>query len=202
MDFGVSVTVRDGDEEYTAVSENANDLSLIKKNVHMRRSYKTRPRKKGDVLTNYRFTAFIVSDGSEFTLNYKSPAEIEIAACTNSPFSMNILGMAVYKKATDSVQITKLNLFFGMDVYADPCEDSAYTEQLTRVIACFRALHEITPVSFGAGLKLEIKVFLDSDDPYNKAVLKRETDAEKIARCVNGAKKRLSEFDLLAKLKK
>ena len=74
MDFGVSVTVWDGDEKYTADSENAEDLSLIKQNINMRRSYKTHPRKRKEVLTNYRFNAIVVrEDGSKFAIKYTSP---------------------------------------------------------------------------------------------------------------------------------
>jgi len=200
MDFGVSVTVWDGDEKYTADSENAEDLSLIKQNVNMRRSYKTRPRKRKEVLTNYRFNAIVVrKDGSKFAIKYTSPFVIEFAVLTDTPFTM--VAMAVYDKATDSVQITRGDLLFSFDVYADPCEDSEYTEQLTRVLACFRILQEITPVTFAAKFRLETKVVLESEDPLHTAMLERDKNTKTISRCVKVAKKRLSDFDLLAKMK-
>jgi len=200
MVFSVSVTVWEGDEQYTVASENAADLSLIKQNVHMRRSYKMHPRKRKEVLTNYRFNAFVVrDDGNEFMIKYTSPILIELAVLTEMHFL--ILAMAVYDKATNSVQITSVNLFYSLDVYADPCEDSAYTEQLTRVIACFRTLHEITPVTFAKKFRLETKVALDSEDPLHKAMLERDRNTKTIARCVKVAEKRLRDFDILAKLK-
>ena len=200
MPFSVSVTVWEGDEQYTAESENSADLSLIKQNVNMRRSYKARTRKRKEVFTNYRFNAIVArEDGSKFAIKYMSPLVIEFAVLTDTPFT--ILAMAVYDKATDSVQITRGNLIFSFDVYADPCEDSAYTEQLTRVIACFRILHEITSVTFATKFRLETKVVLESEDPLHTAMLERDKNTKTIARCVKVAEKRLSDFDLLAKMK-
>jgi hypothetical protein len=201
MAFSISVGVLDGDEEYTVTSENADDLSLIKKSVSMRRSYKMDPRKKKEVLTNYRFYAVVGHDGAEFVINYKSPTEIEISACTDTPFTISIMALAVYNKPTDSLQIMGLMLLFGLDVYADPCEDSAYTVQLTRVLACFRTVHAITPVTFWKQFKAEIKVVLMADDPLSKAMLERDKNTATIARCVKVAEKRLSDFNLLAKMK-
>jgi len=201
MTFNVTVTVREGDAEYTAASENADDLSLFKQNVSMRRSYKTHPRKRKEVLTNYRFNAIVArDDGSEFMIKYTSPALIELAVISeNTPFT--IVATAVYKKATDSVQITRMILVFALDVYADPCEDSTYTEQLTRAIACFRTLEAVTPVTFGKEFKPAIKVALASDDPYNKAMLERNKNTERMARCVKVAEKRVRDFNILEKLK-
>jgi len=201
MTFNVTVTVREGDAEYTAASENADDLSLFKQNVSMRRSYKTHPRKRKEVLTNYRFNAIVArADGSEFMIKYTSPALIELAVISeNTPFT--IVATAVYKKATDSVQITRMILVFALDVYADPCEDSTYTEQLTRAIACFRTLEAVTPVTFGKEFKPAIKVALASDDPYNKAMMERDKNTERMARCVKVAEKRVRDFDILEKLK-
>ena len=201
MTFNVTVTVLEGDDEYTAASENADDLSLFKQNVSMRRSYKTHPRKRKEVLTNYRFNAIVArADGSEFMIKYTSPALIELAVISeNTPFT--IVATAVYKKATDSVQITRMILVFALDVYADPCEDSTYTEQLTRAIACFRTLEAVTSVTFGKEFKPAIKVALASDDPYNKAMLERNKNTERMARCVKVAEKRLRDFNILEKLK-
>ena len=201
MAFNISITVQDGDEEYTVTSENADDLSLIKKSVSMRRSYKMHPRKRKEVLTNYRFNAIVVrADGSEFMIKYTSPALIEIAVLSETT-PVTIVATAVYKKATDSVQITRMILVFALDVYADPCEDSTYTEQLTRAIACFRTLEAVTSVTFGKEFKPAIKVALASDDPYNKAMLERDKNTERMARCVKVAEKRVRDFNILEKLK-
>ena len=181
-----SAQVWDDKEKRSFLRGNISDLTEIKSLINMNRSHKKNGRPR-----NYKYIVAVARDNYRLYIKYDGARKVEVMTTAEEPFNIGIFAKPLYEKETGSFRLTKLALVHKVDVYADPCEDAAYTVQLTGLVAMFRVLHDIVPVIIGKDIAMHCSVGTNLDDP---------AELKTIARCEAVAMKRLTDFNLLARL--
>jgi len=133
-------------------------------------------------------------------MQYDSPRKIALKISAKEPFNIHILAYFLYERATTSFRVKNLTLQHVVDVCADPQEDAAFTMQMDGLLAMFRLLYDIAPVIIEKKFNMHCAVSIDRADPSDKATLSKN-DAKTLARCEKVAMKRLTDFNVLARLK-
>jgi hypothetical protein len=181
-----SAQVWDDKEKHSFLRGNISDLAEIKSLVNMNRSHKKNGRPR-----DYKYTVAVARDNYRLYLKYEGSRKVAVMATAEEPFNIGIFAKPFYERETGSFRLTKLDLVHKVDVYADPCEDAAYTAQLTGLVQMFHVVHDIVPVIIGKDIAVHCSVGINLDDP---------TELKTIARCKAVAMKRLTDFNLLARL--
>jgi len=188
--------VDDGDKR-TFDRVNVSDLSEYEGLINMSRSYKGngRPRK-------YKYKLLLCRENHHLCIKYDSPRKITVDSVAVERFHMGLLAELFYERATRSFRVTKLKLAQYLDIYADPHEDAAYTTQLTTILAMFRFVNDIAPVIICEHLKMHYDVIINmATGPSDKAI-HSIAEAKSLARCKAVAMKRLTDYNMLARLRR